>query len=237
MLSKVLTRIGIGIGGATVLVVFVGFLLPSTFEVTRTVVIKAGPEHIHEFTGDLARWSEWTPWLKDDPNLVVTMGDKTTGVGAGQTWRSGSNDGHLAFTRCDPAWGIAYDMAFDRNTYESTGSLQYRPVDGGTEVVWTMTGDNGMNILARYFGFLMPSMIGPMFEEGLTRLNSVSSRLENLIYQFPPTCSLLLTAERNTLSLGRILLSNSISQESETDGEQGSPRAFAASPDRKRRVA
>jgi len=185
MLSKVLTRIGIGIGAATVLVVVVGFLLPSTFEVTRTVVIKAEPKHIHEFTGDLARWSEWSPWLKDDPNLVVIMGDKSTGVGASQTWRSKSSDGHLAFTRCDPGWGIAYDMAFDRNTYESTGSLQYRPADGGTAVVWNMTGDNGMNILARYFGFVMPSMIGPMFEEGLTRLKMISERADSNVTEVP----------------------------------------------------
>jgi hypothetical protein len=75
-------------------------------------------------------------------------------------------------------------MAFDRNTYESTGSLQYRPVDGGTEVVWTMTGDNGMNILARYFGFLMPSMIGPMFEEGLTRLKMISERADSTVTEF-----------------------------------------------------
>ena len=117
--------------------------------------------------------------MKDDPNLVVTLGDKTTGVGASQAWQGDSSVGHLAFTRCDETWGIAYDMAFDQSTYESTGSFQYKPVPEGTEVVWTMTGDNGMNILARYFGALMPTMIGPMFEEGLARLKMVSERADS----------------------------------------------------------
>ena len=175
-MSQILKRVGIGVGGATLLVIVVGFLLPSTFEVSKSVIIKAAPERIHEFTGDLTRWPEWTPWLKDDPNLVVTYGDKTTGVGASQVWQGGSSEGHLVLTRCDPTWGIAYDMAFDKSTYESTGSLQYKTVPESTEVIWTMTGDNGMNILARYFGALMPSMIGPMFEEGLARLKMVSER-------------------------------------------------------------
>ncbi len=179
MPSKIFARIGLGIGAATLLVVIVGFLLPSTFEVSKSVIIKAPPEHIHEFIGDLTRWPEWTPWLKDDPNLVVTLGSKTTGAGASQTWQGDSSNGRLTFTRCDPAWGIAYDMAFDRNTYESTGTLQYRPVTQGTEVVWTMTGDNGMNIMARYFGFLMPALIGPMFEEGLAGLKMVSERSDS----------------------------------------------------------
>lgn len=186
MLSKVLTRIGLGVGGATVLVTVVGFLLPSTFEVSKSMIIKASPERIHEFTGDLSRWPEWTPWLKDDPDLTVTMGDRITGVGASETWRretwrSDSSGGRLALTRCDPAWGVAYDMAFEKSTYESKGSLQYKVVPEGTEVVWSMTGDNGKNILARYFAGLMPSLIGPEFEEGLARLKMVSERTDSTV--------------------------------------------------------
>jgi len=174
MVSGILLRIGIGIVAATVLAAVVGLFLPSTFEVEKTVVIKATPDHIHEFTGDLARWPEWAPWLMEDPSLVVTFGDQTTGVGASQTWVGDSSDGALILTHCDPDWGIAYKMAINKKTYTSTGSLQYRPVAGGTEVVWNMIGDNGNNIMARYFAGLMPSLIGPQFEEGLARLKLVS---------------------------------------------------------------
>ena len=185
MMRKILTRVGIGVGAATVLVVAVGFLLPRTFEVSKTMVIKAKPARIHEFTGDLARWNQWAPWLKDDPTLVVTPGEKTTGAGASQTWSGKSSDGHLAFTRSDPTWGISYNMAFGKSTYEATGSLLYRKVPEGTEVVWSMTGDNGRNIMARYFGFLMPSMIGPMFDEGLARLKLISERADSTASAVP----------------------------------------------------
>ncbi len=178
MVSKILLRIGIGIIAATVLAAVVGLFLPSTFEIEKSVVIRAAPERIHQFTGDLTRWPEWTPWLNEDPSLVVTIGDQTSGVGASQVWTGDSSDGELALTRCDPDWGIAYTMAFNKKTYTSTGSLEYNPVAGGTQVVWKMIGDNGNNIMARYFAGLMPSLIGPQFEEGLARLKLVTERAE-----------------------------------------------------------
>ena len=178
MVSGILLRIGIGVVAATVLAAVVGLFLPSTFEVEKTVVIKATPTRIHEFTSDLARWAEWTPWLNEDPSLVVNLGEQTSGEGASQTWSGDSSDGELSLTRCDPAWGIAYKMAFNKKSYTSKGSITYRPVAGGTEVVWNMIGDNGDNIMARYFAGLMPSLIGPQFEEGLARLKLVSERAE-----------------------------------------------------------
>ena len=120
MVSGILVRIGIGIIAATVLAAVIGLFLPSTFEIEKSVVIKAAPERIHQFTGDLDRWPEWTPWLKEDPDLVVTVGDQTTGVGATQAWTGGSSDGELTFTRCDPGWGISYDMTFNKKNYISS---------------------------------------------------------------------------------------------------------------------
>jgi hypothetical protein len=176
MVSNILIRVGIGVVAATVLAAIVGMFLPSTFEIEKTVVIKASPARIHEFTGDLARWPEWTPWLDEDPSLVVTFGETTTGEGASQTWTGDSSDGELAFTRSDPVQGLAYVMTFNQKTYSSTGSLEYRPVAGGTEVVWKMIGDNGNNIMARYFAGLMPSLIGPQLEENLARLKLTAER-------------------------------------------------------------
>jgi hypothetical protein len=181
MVSGILIRVGIGVIAATVLAAIIGLLLPSTFEVEKSLVIRAAPEHIHQFTGDLTRWPEWVTWLHGDPDLVVTLGDTTAGEGASQTWTSDSSKGHLTFTRCDPAWGVSYDLVFSKNNYTSSRSIMYRPVPDGTEVVWHMSGDNGNNLMARYFVGLMPSLLGPQFEEGLARLKLLSerSKIEN----------------------------------------------------------
>jgi hypothetical protein len=174
--KAILIRVGIGVLAATALVVVVALFLPKSYTVTRSVVVNAPPAEIHLFTGDLNRWPEWTPWLNEDPTIVVTVGQETTGVGASQTWVGESGDGELTFTRSDPDWGIAYDMAFDQGKYRSQNSMEYRTVGGATEVFWIMTGDHGPNPLERYFGIFMPAMIGPMFDEGLARLKLVTEK-------------------------------------------------------------
>ncbi len=178
MMSRIIIRIGIGVVAATVLAAIVGLFLPSKFVVEKEVVVKASPETIHEFVGDMAQWTQWNPWLQEDPNQVVTSGETTTGPGASQSWEGGASDGHMSFTSCNPASGVSYEMTFKKNSYTSTGSLLYRPVADGTEVFWHMTGDSGNNIMARYFIGLMPSLVGPQFEEGLARLKLISEKAE-----------------------------------------------------------
>jgi hypothetical protein len=176
MVSGILWRIGIGVVAATVLAGVVGLFLPRTFVVEKSLVIKASPERIHEFTSDLEQWPVWVPWLTEGPELVMTLGDTTSGVGASQTWQDGSTGGRLLITFSDPAAGIAYEMTFAKKTYKAVGRLGYRMAPGGTEVVWHLTGDNGNNILARYFAGLMPSFIGPQLAEGLARLKLVCEK-------------------------------------------------------------
>jgi hypothetical protein len=169
-MMPILKRIGIGVGLATLLVVVVGFMLPATYSITRSVRITADPARIHALVGDLEQWPAWMPWVKADPTIRVTLGDRTSGEGAHQSWVGDSGGGELTFTRADPTWGIGYDMNFDEGKYQSHSTMEYRPAGPATEVVWIMTGDNGRNPFSRYFGLMMDPMVGPMFEEGLNRL-------------------------------------------------------------------
>ncbi len=155
------------------LLAIIGLFLPSAYHVERELTIAAPAAAVHAYVGDLARWDAWTPWLESDPTIVVTMGATSTGVGAHQSWTGESGGGELTFTLCDPALGVAYDMSFDEGKYASTGELAYEAVAGGTRVVWAMDGDSGRNIIGRYFGLAMDAMVGPMFEDGLTRLKTV----------------------------------------------------------------
>lgn len=149
----------------------VGLMLPAAYSVERTVSISAPPEKVHLMVGDLTQWQEWTPWLEADPTIETTFGETTSGVGASQTWEGESGSGELTFTSSDEQSGVAYDMAFDEGTYESVGTIRYTPSSEGTTVTWTMEGEmNG--VAARYMGLAMNSMVGPMFEQGLTKLKA-----------------------------------------------------------------
>ncbi|MFM7280596.1 MAG: hypothetical protein ACKO32_02325, partial [Planctomycetia bacterium] len=72
------------------LLILIGAFLPTHFTAAQTVEVRADRTRVHEFVGDLRRWDEWGPWKDEDPSLVVTRGDLTTGIGAHQSWTGDS---------------------------------------------------------------------------------------------------------------------------------------------------
>ncbi len=170
MLKKLLTALGILI----LVFVVVGALLPREFKVVRTVVVKAEPAKIHPLVGDLKRWDEWAPWKESDPTVVTTLGETTAGVGASQTWTGKDGAGRLRFTKCDPATGIAYDMAFIDGEREmpSKSWMTYLPSAGGTQVEWGIEGSMDVPVIGGYLAQMSGLMIGGMFESGLGKLKA-----------------------------------------------------------------
>jgi uncharacterized protein YndB with AHSA1/START domain len=154
------------------LLVIVGMVLSEDYRVTRKITIAAPQEKIHELVGDLKRWPEWTPWEKEDPTMVKTLGEKTTGVGAHQSWKGKDGGGELTFTECDPATGIKYDMAFidGDKRMPARSWMTYAPGAGGVEVTWGMEGKMDMPVIGGYFALCFDRMAGPMFESGLQEL-------------------------------------------------------------------
>jgi len=154
-----------------VVLVVVGLFLPTSYTVERSIVIDAPPAQIHEYVGDLKNWDAWEPFREGDPTIVVTHGEKTKGVGATQSWVGESGDGALTFTKDSPVEGVEYDLVFDQGTSES--AITYSPLeDGETQVTWTMSGDMGTPVIGGYFVLMMDSMVGGMFDKGLSNLKS-----------------------------------------------------------------
>lgn len=155
-----------------VLFLAVGSMLSKKYEVSRSIVVNAPKEKVHNYVGDLRMWDEWSPWKNGDANLKITFGEKTSGVGASQKWVSENGDGSLKFTSSDPEKGIEYDLSFDEGNYICKSSMLYETVNGGTKITWNLTGDATEVVLGGYFALLMDYMAGPMFENGLSKLKS-----------------------------------------------------------------
>ncbi len=171
-------KILIGLLVVIVLIVVIGFVLPTKYEIEERVTINAESAKVHELVGELRRWSEWSPWEAADDTIATTYGEKTTGVGASQTWTSDSGDGELTLTACDPATGIAYDMAFilGETRAPATCAMKYVAAGEGTEVIWTMQGDIGdfmPPVVAGYVNWFMKMSISSMCEQGLGKLKIV----------------------------------------------------------------
>lgn len=172
-------KILIGLLVIIVLLVVVGFLLPTTYAIEERVTINTDAAKVHALVGDLTKWDDWSPWKEMDPTIVVTLGATTTGVGASQTWTGDTGDGELTFTACDPATGIAYDMAFimGETRAPSTSVMKYLIAEGSTEVVWTMEGDVRdfmPPVVGGYMNIFMKMSISGMFQQGLDKLKTVA---------------------------------------------------------------
>ena len=165
----------IGVALLVVAVVVAGLVMPTSYAVEKEITIDATPAQVHAYVGHLTKWEEWTPWKDADPTMTVQPGDKSTGVGASQSWTGKDGDGELTFTKCDEASGIAYDMAFiiEGTRAPATCEMTYSESDGKTTVVWTMEGDTSdfmPPVVGGLMTPLMSSSIGGMFDQGLDKL-------------------------------------------------------------------
>ncbi len=146
------------------------FALDGRYEVSRSITVKADKDDIHELCAELKNWPKWQPWTKDDPSIKTTI-EKDTGVGARQHWTGKDGTGDITFTACDEDKGVEYDMVFD-SRYKSRGSIRYEDAGKGeVKVTWAMNGQND-DFVGKWFAAMMPTMVGPMFEDGLKELKS-----------------------------------------------------------------
>ena len=172
-MKKVLIVLGI----VVVVLLAVGFALPTEYEIEESIVIRATPARIHAWVGDLEQWPAWIPWTEEDPTIVTTYGDKTSGPGASQSWSGKDGDGELTFTACDPSTGIAYDMAFilGDTRAPARSAMTYETNGDETTVVWTMEGDVDDFMPPVVSGYMTPVLkmsIRGAFERGLEKLKT-----------------------------------------------------------------
>ncbi len=170
---QVMLGLVMAIVGLLAVALLIGFLLPSAFVVSRSVVIDAPPADIHQYVNTLNQWPEWTAWnTQTYPELKYSYEGPESGVGAVQTWTDpGMGGGRLEITSSREDEGITFVLYFEQSPEPLVGSIAYAPVgNGSTRVTWTGNGDVGSNPIGRYFGLMMDSMIGADYEAGLRKL-------------------------------------------------------------------
>ncbi|MBP7831010.1 MAG: SRPBCC family protein [Kiritimatiellae bacterium] len=153
-----------------VVLVAVGLFLPREYEVSRSILIQAHPIKIFTRVGRLEEWPAWNPWQDGaDPTYAVTLGERTSGVGASQTWTSRHGAGEVRFTRTVPTKGIEYDFRF-HDTWFARAALVFTQAEDGILVTWRLRGRVEKPVIGGYVARLMDPMIGGMLEYGLKRL-------------------------------------------------------------------
>ena len=150
--------------------------LDGTYNVQRSKVIKAPVELVYNEVNDYKTWASWSPWLGKDPSTELTYGDNTSGKGASYAWNSNDEDvgvGSMETLETKPNESINQKIIFTK-PWESESDIYwtFKPAEGGaTEVTWGMKGE--MPFMARYMASKMDEMVGPDYETGLIKLDSV----------------------------------------------------------------
>ena len=158
-----------------VLLVVVGFILPSSYQVERKVLINASAEDIYPNVVNLKAWPQWGVWFKRDPNMEISYAGPDRAIGMQMQWKSETQgDGQMEIVDLKHNRKLTYSLYFPEFEMGSTGDMTLEPVDGGTLVTWSDSGDLGASPVNRYMGLMMDGMIGPDFELGLENLKTVS---------------------------------------------------------------
>lgn len=149
---------------------------PRTFRYERSIAIHAAPEKIFPYLNDLHKGSQWSPWEKKDPNIVVKHSGAAEGVGAVYEW-NGNNQvgaGRMEIIESVAPVNVLIKIDFYK-PMKSTNSVQYTLVQAGdiTTMTWTMYGNN--NFMGKLISVFIDceEMCGREFDKGLASLKSI----------------------------------------------------------------
>ncbi len=169
---KILKRIALVLGILIALVLIVSLFLPGDYKVERTGTVNAPPDSVVVLLADLKQWQKWSPWQQDDTTMKMTYSANTFGPGAWQKWESKkSGNGELTLVSVTPS-EVRYTFSMQQGGMKSDGKISLLPEGNGTKVVWTMSGNVGMNPMGKYFALFMDKFVGPDFEKGIKNLDA-----------------------------------------------------------------
>lgn len=149
---------------------------PNSYKFNRSHTIKAPVTAVFNKVNDYKNWPQFSPWLEQEPNATLTYENKTSGIGAGYAWNGKIvGEGTMKTTALETNTSITQHLQFiSPFESEATVTWNFENTPQGTKVTWGMNGEN--NFMAKLFTTFMGStedMVGPDYERGLAKLDSV----------------------------------------------------------------
>lgn len=160
---------------AVFIAVFIfGLLVPSDWDVERSVTINAKPEKIYPYVANFkVGWPQWSSYELEDHRIDYTYSGPEEGVGARREWIGGIiGDGKQVITHADVRRGVAFDIQMTETGFAIKGSIRFDPMFDRTKVTWRHYGNVGNNPFSRYTAFTMDRIMGEEFEKSLEILKT-----------------------------------------------------------------
>jgi effector-binding domain-containing protein/carbon monoxide dehydrogenase subunit G len=173
---KVLKLVLVAVAAVVLLLVLLGLFLPSSAHVERSVSITAPPAQVYEIVNDLHRFNDWSPWFEKDPRAKYTYGGPENGVGSKVEWSSTVSSvgtGSQEIVESVPNQRVRTKLDFG-GSGDAQAEVLIAPDGAGSRVTWALDTKFGRNLIGRYFGLAMDSMVGPDYEQGLGKLKALA---------------------------------------------------------------
>lgn len=188
-----LKKIGIVVAVLLVLLIAVVVTRPAEYTVSRSKTMAAPPAAVYAQIADFHRWPRWSPWEQRDPAMKREFAGAPAGKGAVYSWVGNRDvgEGRMTITDARPDEQVAIRLEFIE-PFASTSSTDFLLVpipQGGTNVRWSMTGQNNFVTKAMSVFMSMDKMIGNDFEQGLAKLDSVTAVSVNAPAAIAPNTS------------------------------------------------
>ncbi|MEQ8350916.1 MAG: SRPBCC family protein [Leptospiraceae bacterium] len=166
---------GIVLGSLIALFVLVGLFLPAEYSASRSIEIQKPVDQVFPLVNSLKEQQKWSPWRETDPNMEINWSDKTVGEGANYSWK-GPKSGTGSMEIVESVENQSIDTALDfQEQGQAMANWTFEPIsEDSVKVTWAFSGDSGWNLMGRFFGLFMDSLIGPDFERGLSNLKKLA---------------------------------------------------------------
>ncbi len=174
-----LKKLLLGVAALLILGVGIGFILPRTTHVERSIVINARPATVFTVLNGFHQFAQWSPWAEYDPDMKLLFEGPAMGVGARYRWSGNEQvgSGSQEILESTPYHIIRIKLELGESPGDFVSIYTLEPEGEGTELTWALDADYGNNVMGRYFGLLSDSMIGPDFEKGLAKLKFFAETL------------------------------------------------------------
>lgn len=157
-----------------VVVVIVGFFLPSKVRLERSVEINRKAPVVFGVINSLSNFNKWSPWFDLDVNANYEVSGPVSGVGSKITWQGNDNvgKGSNEIIESKERALIKTKFFFGKNDQPAYSTLSLLEKDNVTTATWAFENDFGYNVFYRYFGLVLEDMIAPDYEKGLANLKT-----------------------------------------------------------------
>lgn len=149
---------------------------PGAFTLTRSTHIDAPAARIYPFIEDFRQWTRWSPWETIDPVLERKYSGAEKGVGAAYEWNGPkAGRGRMEINEVTPDSRVRLNLDFIK-PFRAHNTVVFTLYErgGGTDVTWSMTGEQGLMSKVISVFMSMDKIVGRSFDDGLAAMKRVS---------------------------------------------------------------